>query len=605
MTDSWTMPWPLLFETQFDQNPILYNRQMQDRSDHRMARHGTGRRAFDTTKGDWSVSLPHACHREVELGLLDSLNPKPSRVSRRVASRNVLLVALLVLASCASGDGGTSALDPTTSVENNRPSETTTVENETTTTSTPPNPNTDDGTEPSERDCPPHIPNDLRLSQPSPTAASIEISQATYDCAHEVGLAYANDSGAIATLQSRGVQGPLLLVGRWIDAPLIADMERLAPDRIVAAGFSDRVLRYTLADFATESVTVDQQAELLPQDVSYDRVWLVDNFIEAVPLAVLGNQIGVRVITVPGDLRAASPKEREMIAAASEVELLSDYGEDAAWQLDVIRRGAELPGGGLLLFDPGHPRRMVAMYGHPQTSGLGVLGEQGPNESVERLRSIAKGYGADGSTVLPTFEIIATVAAASSGRDGNFSNETALDILRPLIETAAANDIYVVLDLQPGLSDYLSQAKIYEEFLRLGHVGLALDPEWRLKPGERHLQQIGTVDAAEINQVVEWLAGIVREEALPQKLLVLHQFKFSMITNRHLVETPVELAVLIHMDGQGPLGTKYSSWNALTRQPDADQFYWGWKNFYDEDSPTATAAQVLALTPDALFVSYQ
>ena len=527
-----------------------------------------------------------------------------------MASRNLLLVALLVLASCASGDDGTSASDPTTSVDTNQPSETTTAEDETTTTSTPPNTNTVDGTEPSEiedseRDCSPHIPNDLRLSQPSPTAASIEISQATYDCAHEVGLAFATDPGAIATLQSQGIQGPLLFVDRQFDVPLLDELGRLAPEKIVAVGIDDRHLNDELADFVSESVTVDQQAELLPQGGSYDRVWLVDNYTEAVPLAVLGNQIGVSVITVAGDLRAASPKEREMIAAASEVELLSDYGEDAAWQLDVIRRGAELPGGGLLLFDPGHPRRMVAMYGHPQTSGLGVLGEQRPTESVERLRSIAEGYGADGSTVLPTFEIIATVAAASSGRDGNFSNETALDILRPLIETAAANDIYVVLDLQPGLSDYLSQAKIYEEFLRLGHVGLALDPEWRLKPGERHLQQIGTVDAAEINQVVEWLAGIVREEALPQKLLVLHQFKFSMITNRHLVETPSELAVLIHMDGQGPLPTKYSSWNALTRQPDADQFYWGWKNFYDEDSPTATAAQVLALTPDALFVSYQ
>ena len=431
------------------------------------------------------------------------------------------------------------------------------------------------------------------------------MSEVLYDCAHEVGLAYANDPGAIATLQSRQVQGPLLLVGQWIDGPLLAELERLAPGRIIAAGFPDRVLHYTLAEFTTESVTVDPQARLSLDGLSGDRVWLVDNFTLAVPMAALAHQIGVPVITLPRDIRAASAEAREMIAGATEVVLISDFGEDAAWHLDVIRRGAELPGGGLLLFDSEHSRRMVAMYGHPQTSGLGVLGEQGPSESVERLRSIAEGYGADGSTVLPTFEIIATVAAAGSGRDGNFSNETALDVIRPLIEIAAANDIYVVLDLQPGLSDYLSQARIYEEFLRLPHVGLALDPEWRLLPGQRHLRQIGTVDAAEINQVVEWLAGIVREEALPQKLLVLHQFRFSMITNRHLVQTPSELAVLIHMDGQGPLPTKYSSWNALTRQSDADQFYWGWKNFYDEDSPTATPAQVLALTPDALFISYQ
>ena len=134
--------------------------------------------------------------------------------------------------------------------------------------------------------------------------------------------------------------------------------------------------------------------------------------------------------------------------------------------------------------------------------------------------------------------------------------------------------------------------------------GLALDPEWRLRPGEVHLQQIGTVDAAEINQVVRWLAGLVRTEALPQKLLILHQFRFSMITNRELVETPAELAVMIHMDGQGPIATKYSTWNALTGEPDAHRFYWGWKNFYDEDFPTPTAEQVLAQTPSPLFVSY-
>ena len=259
----------------------------------------------------------------------------------------------------------------------------------------------------------------------------------------------------------------------------------------------------------------------------------------------------------------------------------------------------------MYLFDPGFDRRLVAMYGHPSTSGLGVLGEQGIEEGIERLRSIAEGYDADGAVVLPTFEIIATVASARAGDDGDYSAETARNDIRPWVEAAAANDMYVVLDLQPGRTDFLTQAKLYEEFLRLPHVGLALDPEWRLEPDEVHLQQIGTVDAEEINQVVEWLAGVVRDEALPQKLLILHQFRLSMITDRDLVETPPELAVVVHMDGQGPVGSKYETWDALTGQPDADQFHWGWKNFYDEDAPMATPDQVLALTPVPVFVSFQ
>ncbi|MYH72810.1 MAG: hypothetical protein F4153_09605 [Acidimicrobiia bacterium] len=207
--------------------------------------------------------------------------------------------------------------------------------------------------------------------------------------------------------------------------------------------------------------------------------------------------------------------------------------------------------------------------------------------------------------ILPTFEIITTVASASAGGDGDYSAMTARDAIRPWIETAAANNMYVVLDLQPGRTDFLTQARVYEEFLRLPHVGLALDPEWRLKPNQVHLQQVGTVDAAEINQVVAWLAGIVREQALPQKLLIVHQFQTSMITNRELIDTPPELAVLIQMDGQGSMRAKYASWNALTGKPDAEKFHWGWKNFYDEDHPNATPEQVLELTPKPKFVSFQ
>ncbi len=404
---------------------------------------------------------------------------------------------------------------------------------------------------------------------------------------------------------SRGIRGPLLLIDPWFDLPLMGELGRLSPELIVAAGFDAQVLRLALADFSFEQVAVNQQATFSSKGLSSGRVWLVANGEQTVALTALGHQIGVGVFALSGDLRALSPEARRMISNASQVELLSELDDDAIWQLEVVRRGDELPGGGLLLFDAGFNRRLVAMYGHPSTPGLGVLGEQSPEEGVERLRSIAEGYDADGSVVLPTFEIIATIASARPGDDGDYSAETTRAEIRPWVETAAANDMYVVLDLQPGRTDYLTQAKMYEEFLRLPHVGLALDPEWRLKPNEVHLRQIGTVDAVEINQVVEWLAGIVREEALPQKLLILHQFRLQMITNRHLVETPPELAVLIHMDGQGPVRDKINTWNWLTNQPDADQFYWGWKNFYDEDFTIATPDQVLGLTPIPLYVSFQ
>ena len=459
-----------------------------------------------------------------------------------------------------------------------------------------------------ERDCSPRLADGFRVSDMSPGAASMEISRAAFACALEVGLAFADDHAAISALVSRGIQGPLLLVSSGFNVALVKELERLEPERIVTAGIDERLLRYALPEFAVEQLPVADGAGSLPEGASFGRVWIVGDNVPAEPLSAVARQIGVGVVAATGDLRALPPSARDAISGAAVVEVLADLGEDAAWQLDAVRRGDELPGGGLLLFeaDAASPvRRLLAAYGHPSTSALGILGEQGPEETVERLRAIAEGYDADGLAVLPTFEVIATVASASAGADGDYSGETAKDVIRPWVEAAAANGVYVVLDLQPGRSDFLTQAKIYEEFLRLPHVGLALDPEWRLKPHQVHLAQIGTVDAAEINQVSDWLAGIVREQALPQKLLVIHQFRHSMITDRQRINTPPELAVVIHMDGQGPLGAKYDTWNALTGQPDADRFHWGWKNFYDEDTPMATPEQVLKVTPAPVFVSFQ
>ena len=318
-----------------------------------------------------------------------------------------------------------------------------------------------------ERRCSPRAPGDVRISDTSPAAAAIELSQAMYDCAHEVGLAFATDADAISALLSRGIRGPLLLVDSLFDVRLANEIRRLAPERIVAAGFDEQVLPRTLADFAFEPVPADQQVTFAPEGGPYDRVWIVDDAEQAGPLAALGHRIGVGVVAVAGDLRAAPAEVRETISAASEVEFLSDFGEDAAWQLDVIRRGDEIPGGGLLMFGSEPGRRLVAMYGHPTSVGLGVLGEQSAIEGVERLGSVVEGYDADGFGVLGTFEIIVTVASAAPGPDGDYSRVTALDVIRPWVEVAAANGLYVVLDLQPGRTDFLTQAKLYEEFLRL------------------------------------------------------------------------------------------------------------------------------------------
>ncbi|UOY03378.1 hypothetical protein [Blastococcus sp. PRF04-17] len=274
------------------------------------------------------------------------------------------------------------------------------------------------------------------------------------------------------------------------------------------------------------------------------------------------------------------------------------------WKAATAATGQQLPGGGQLLF-PG--RLIVALYGHPGTGALGVLGEQPLDAAIERARAHAAPYEPlVDATVVPAFEIIATVASSSAGADGNYSAEADPEFLRPWVEAAGEAGLYVVLDLQPGRTDFVTQAEQYRSLLELPHVGLALDPEWRLGPNEVHLTQIGSVEVEEVNQVVTWLADLTRDNALPQKLLVLHQFRLDMLPGRERVDTSRdELAVMIHADGQGNQGDKQATWRALHASAPAN-LAWGWKNFYDEDQPMLTPEQTIAqVDPVPDLISYQ
>ncbi len=278
--------------------------------------------------------------------------------------------------------------------------------------------------------------------------------------------------------------------------------------------------------------------------------------------------------------------------------------ESFDYRLDVAANGAELPGGGKLVL-PG--RLMVALYGHPGVPALGVMGETDVEGAVDRAADLAAEYEPFSDVpVIPSFEIITTIAAREAGSDGNYSNESDIELIRPWVEAADEAGMYAVLDLQPGRASFLEQAKLYEELLLMPNVGLALDPEWHIGPDELPLTRIGSVTAEEVNEVVDYLANLVTENDIPQKLLVVHQFRIAMISDRDQLKTDVDqVAVLIHVDGFGTPSEKFETYDYLTADAE-ETFFWGWKNFIDEDQPTFTPERTMTTvkpTPD--FVSYQ
>lgn len=312
------------------------------------------------------------------------------------------------------------------------------------------------------------------------------------------------------------------------------------------------------------------------------------NFIPlAIALVVLAGMLSVGSV---GDIVSAVRKHATMSSAVV----------NPARQ---VAKPAELPLGGRTLL-PNY--RLVALYGSPDEPALGVLGEQPVAATLDRVKALAAEYQPQTQQkVMPALEIITTVAAAEATEDGDFSRERSIADLRPWIDAAEKAGVYVVLDLQPGHSDFLSQAKLYEPLLKRPHVGLALDPEWRLQPGQKHMEQIGSVGIAEVNQTAAWLADLTKQHDLPQKLLLLHQFRIDMLPDRAGLDTArSELAYLVQMDGHGSRQQKQETWAALLQ--DAPQgLRFGWKNFYDEDEAMLSPAETMQVSPQPWFVSYQ
>ena len=260
----------------------------------------------------------------------------------------------------------------------------------------------------------------------------------------------------------------------------------------------------------------------------------------------------------------------------------------------------ELPGGGTKVF--GHHRFLVAYYGTAGTGALGVLGETAPDEMQRRLRRAAQPFKLSGERVQSVYELIVTVADPIAGPHGAFSHDIAREHVQEYIDAAHRNKALLVLDIQPGRTDFLTVVKRWRWALEDPWVGLALDPEWRMGPRQVPGRVIGSVTAAEVNGVSDWLSRLVERLHLPEKPVLLHQVRTTMLRGiEHVADRP-GLAEVQHVDGFGTQAQKLATYHAVARP---EQFVMGFKLFYDEDVHRFTPAQVRRIRPAVLFVSYQ
>jgi hypothetical protein len=146
-------------------------------------------------------------------------------------------------------------------------------------------------------------------------------------------------------------------------------------------------------------------------------------------------------------------------------------------------------------------------------------------------------------------------------------------------------------------------------YLKYPNVHLALDPEWRTtKP----MREIGTVTGAEINEVQRVMEAYIIENKIPgERLLVIHQFNWRMISSREQITSRFERVRLIHCaDGFGPPHLKRDSYAFNAQAPNIPLK--GFKLFYNfnipgagYDNPLLSPREVYKLNPRPYLIMYQ
>ncbi|WP_314178055.1 hypothetical protein [Streptomyces winkii] len=267
------------------------------------------------------------------------------------------------------------------------------------------------------------------------------------------------------------------------------------------------------------------------------------------------------------------------------------------------RKRPQLPRGGRELF----PKyRLVGYCGLPGAPALGRLGTGDPGEQVSAMEKTARDY-AGGREPLPVLELLATVANPTPGPDGTYRTRTPGKTIRRFHELARERDALLLLNVQPGRAAALDEVRALSEWLEHPHVGVALDPEWDMGPGQTPGETFGRISGDELNAVAGYLSELVDEHDLPDKPLVFHQVATSVVSDEKALRPADGVTLIKSADGIGSPELKRGTWRRLVDDM-PECLHTGFKLFYEEDaqgSRLMKPPEVLKLRPEPEYVMYE
>jgi hypothetical protein len=267
-------------------------------------------------------------------------------------------------------------------------------------------------------------------------------------------------------------------------------------------------------------------------------------------------------------------------------------------------REALLPRGGREIF-PHY--RLVGYAGVTGASALGRLGTGPLDQRVAEMERRAKPYAA-GREILPVVEVIATIVQGSPGRDGKYRVRLSDAQIAKYHKAARKHRAVMLLNLQPGRSEFLPEAKAFQKWLKEPDVGVALDPEWAMDRGQRPGGVYGRTTGAELDKVARYLSGLVKKYRLPEKVMVYHQVASSVVRRESGLKDHDGVVAIKSVDGLGHPGPKKNTYRVVNKS--TPKFvHTGFKLFFTEDrrhgGRLMTPKEVLGLKPRPEYVMFE
>lgn len=254
-------------------------------------------------------------------------------------------------------------------------------------------------------------------------------------------------------------------------------------------------------------------------------------------------------------------------------------------------------------------KRILAFYGNPLSKGMGILGALPPERMLAKLDTeVAKWNAADPAhPVQPALQLITVVASNTPGTAGKYRTRMDSALIEKVYGWAQQKHALLFLDIQVGQGTLQEELPRLVKFLKRPDVELAIDPEFAMKHGGVPGKKVGTFDAADVNYASSLLQSLVDSEHIPPKILVVHRWTHDMLTNYKKIALDPRVQIVIDMDGWGSPARKIDTYKAWVYRYPVE--YTGFKIFYHNDTKHGwklmTPADVLALTPQPLYIQYQ